>query len=175
MKVYLATKYPRIGESVSRTFTNERVDLATNRVIYFEDLAWESHTKVNTLSNQYSDYPLVIHEHDLSKIKRKDPKKVKEPVDLKEFLDGVRESLSESWKGKIVKVVVHPEYKDELKKMVEAGEIRESSLLSARIMEKVVVNLDPFAFDEAIKDEEVKSLSDIRSKIKKLKEEQEVS
>lgn len=171
-KIYIATKYPRIGESISKTFENSRVDDRLNKIIYFPDIDFESHSKYNTLANDLVDYPLTIHEHDLDAVKSHNKERLGKKITIKDLIEGLKESLAESWKGKLLFIVAKPEYMDELKQLVKDGVLSQSQILSSKIMEKRSVNLDPFSDEHEviIKDDEVKSLEDIRKTIKKAKE-----
>lgn len=165
---YLASKYPRLGESVSKTFQNSRVDASVNRTIHFVDLDFECHEISNSVSNELAGYTYTIHHHDLDRAKRYNVATSKNPLSIEEFIEGIKESLSEEWKGGGLKIVVVDEYKKEIKKLLDAGKISNGNIISDKIMAKLDLSVDPIFDDEEltnVDDSEISSLADIRKKV----------
>jgi hypothetical protein len=170
--ILIASKLPRMGSRISKTFKNSRVDIATNRVIYFPDLDFEISEKTNTLSNNLGGFVYTVHHIDLNDVVRHNKDSLGKPLTIKELIEGIQECLSQEWAGGAMKIVVKPEYSKELKKLLDEKFISKSNLIGDKILEKIVVNIDP-VFDDmelALEDSEVASLDDIRKKVVAVKE-----
>lgn len=167
--IKLACVYPRVGDCVSKTFENSRVDLATNRTVFFTDVDWLAKAYTNTLSNNLDNALYTIQHYDLDEIKVHNPKKEGKAITLEEFISGIKESLAESWKGREIKFVADDSTKKELKKLVDSGVITKDNIVTAEIEKNHEVNLDPFAGlnDEEVVPEsvDIKSLSDLRETV----------
>jgi len=163
--VKLATVYPNVGQRISKVFENSRIDPATNRTIYFEDLDWEINTNKGILSNDLDNQYYTIYKFDLDtyKVHNKDRKG---KLTLEEFIEGVKQCIPMALAGYNVKFVADDENKKELKKLVDEGKLNPGNVVSVKIEEKQEINLDPFAgLEEAITDDkEIGSLADLRNK-----------
>lgn len=163
--VYLASKYPRMGTSVTQTFENAQYDAKSNRTVYTKDLDFRFDEVGNDVSNDKLGTFYYIHIHDLDATKRYDPDKKKEPVSLEEFVDAIKSCLTDSWDGGQLFLVAHKDSKKDIKDLVDKDILSKGKVLPELILEKVVVNADPFAdLDPIIDDSEVESLDDIRQK-----------
>lgn len=173
--VYLASKYPRMGTSVTQTFQNSQYDAKSNRTVYTKDLDFRFDEVGNDVSNDKLGVSYYIHIHDLDATKRYDSEKKKEAVTLEEFLEATKTCLKDSWDGGHLFIVAHKDSKKEIKDLVDAGVLSKGKVLPELILEKVIVNADPFAdIDPIIDDSEVQSLADIRSKAVKAAEEKKL-
>ena len=171
-KIYLASKLPRIGANVEKTYKNNRVDMATNRTVYFTDIEFEILPETNRISNDRAGFPYIVFEYDLDTDKKTIHKPKKAEITTEDFVSGVMQSLKLFVEGHDLKFVATKEVRPELERLVKAGVLKKDYLVSALIMEKVEVNLDPFADDSEIdiKDEAVGSLADIRKQLKEVKD-----
>jgi hypothetical protein len=165
--ILIASKLPRMGSRISKTFKNSRVDIATNRVIYFQDLDFEIQEVTNTVSNNLGGFVFTVHHIDLDKVIRHNKDKMGTPLSIGELLEGIKECLGSEWEGGGMKIIVKPEYSKELKKLVDAKLIGPTNLIGDKILEKIVINVDP-VFDDyelGLEDDDVESLDDIRKKV----------
>jgi hypothetical protein len=162
-KIKLACVFPNVGQVITKTFENSRVDPANNSTVYFKDNDWEIKAKTNTLSNGLDNKFYVIHEFDLDSAKIYNPKRKK--VDLEEFISGIKECVGNAFTGQDVKIVSTDETKKELKALVDSGVLNLYNVVSSKIEEDTQVDLNPFA-DLVIEDEEVDGIKDLEKKIK---------
>lgn len=166
-KIKLACEYSRVGDCVSKAFKNQRVDPATNRTIYFDDIDWEIKARTNTLSNNLDNKLYTVHHYDLDDaiIYKKDRKK----IDIEEFIEGIKQGLSEAFKGTSIKIVVEDHNKKELKELIKKGIITERNVVSSKIEDKQEVDLDPFSGledEEVVPEEtEIASLKELRETV----------
>lgn len=171
-KIFLASKLPRIGANVEKTYKNSRVDLATNRTVFFIDIEFEILPRTNTISNDRAGFPYIVFEYDLDTDKKTIHKPGKQEITVEDFVSGVMQSLGIFAEGHDLKFVATKEVRPELERLVKEGKLKKDYLVSALIMEKIEVNLDPFADDSEIeiKDDSVNSLADIRTQLKAVKD-----
>lgn len=170
--IELATELPRMGESVSKTFRNSILDVATKRNVFFEDLEWESHAETNFYSNDLAGREYLIHKHNIDKIEILNSQKKPFTITVEDFVDALKECLPSYFLGnKSVKIIANDDIKNELRELVAKGKLKKEQIISPRIKEKLQKQLeDPLAID--IEDSEVEGLADIKKKVIEAKEEQ---